>query len=167
VALYLSVYNAYSSLLHAGKTAPAVVATTRMFLACRFVPMKKTLDVSHLTSFAVAPDGDEVTLNMAESEGTTISLRLPFECVTQLVMTLPKIQTQAVRARHRDPTLRVVYPVGPWTMETSDDPTKVILTLITTDGFHASFALPVKEIIDMGETASRALPDISAEASRH
>jgi hypothetical protein len=60
----------------------------------------------------------------------------------------------------------VVYPVGPWALEKTDDPEKVILTLTTTDGFHASFALSAREIIDMGEAAGRALSAM-ATASRH
>jgi hypothetical protein len=129
--------------------------------------MTKTIQASGLTTFEVAPDGEDIALNVVELDGTAASLRMPFACLTQLLMTLPDIQTRALRARHQDPTLRVAYPVGPWTLEASNDPAKFILTLTTEDGFKASFALPTQDIIDMGQTASRTLSDISAAALPH
>ena len=129
--------------------------------------MTKTIQASGLTTFEVAPDGEDIALNVVEADGTAASLRMPFACLIQLLMTLPDIQTRALRARHQDPTLRVVYRVGSWALEASNDPAKSILTLITEDGFKASFALLTEDIIDMGEIASRTLSGISAAPLPH
>ena len=129
--------------------------------------MRTTIAATGLTTFEVAPEGEEITLHMMQSDGSAASLRLPLACLTQLLMTLPEIQAQALRARHGDPNLRIVYPVGPWTLEASNDPAKVILTLSTADGFTTSFALPAQDIVEMSELISKTLHENQTSASPH
>jgi hypothetical protein len=56
-------------------------------------------------------------------------------------MTLPQLTAQALRAKYRDDTLKVVYPVGDWSLQLASDGVHRILTLGTPDGFEVSFAL--------------------------
>jgi hypothetical protein len=54
-------------------------------------------------------------------------------------MTLPRMMTQALWARHGDESLRVLAEVV--RTEGSPDPNSFILTLTTPDGFALSFCL--------------------------
>jgi hypothetical protein len=78
---------------------------------------------------------------MQDEAGQPLSLHMPLECLNRLVMTLPGMVRQAVQQRHRDPTLRVVYPVAQFELELASDYATRILTLATPDGFSASFGL--------------------------
>lgn len=129
--------------------------------------MSNTIETASLTTSEVAIDGSEITLHMTQVDGRSASLRLPFACITQLIMTLPELQAKALRMRYRDPTLRVVYPVGPWTLEASDDPGQLILTLSTADGFKAAFAIAAHEITRIGDAAAQVMGEARADVSSH
>jgi hypothetical protein len=94
-----------------------------------------------LTTFQVGPNGDTFRLNFEKADGAAASLTLPAECLRSLVMTLPRLAAQALRAKFRDDSLRLVYPVGGWTLELATEDKKFILTMRTPDNFEVSFAL--------------------------
>jgi hypothetical protein len=71
--------------------------------------------------------------------------------LTGLIMTLPEIMRQALWKQHRDSSLRLVYPVGEWTVEESECPGALILTLRTPDGFQMSFAVSHDDLRDMAK----------------
>jgi len=48
---------------------------------------------------------------------------------------------QALKARYHDDTLKLVYPMGGWTLQAAAGSSSMILTLTTPDGFRVSFAL--------------------------
>ena len=129
--------------------------------------MKTTIQATALTSFEVAPDGDSITLSIIQTDRTLASVRLPFSCISQLLMTLPEVQVRALRAKHGDPSLRVAYSVGHWALEGTAQEGQVMLTLSTKDGFQASFVLAAKELVQMGNAASKTLGDISIQAVSH
>ncbi len=94
-----------------------------------------------LTTCQVDSAGEAFRLNFESADGQAASLTLPSECLKALLMTLPRLTAQALRAKYRDETLKVVYPVGDWSLHLASDGVHRILTLGTPDGFEVSFAL--------------------------
>ena len=70
----------------------------------------KNFVVQKATTFDVASDGTSFRMNFICRDGGLVSLSLPTECLTELIMTLPRMMRQALRARHHDESLRLVYP---------------------------------------------------------
>ncbi len=91
-----------------------------------------------LTTFDVATDGVRFRLNFTDAQGQHSAVTLPTECLNELLMTLPRIASQARRARYNDSSLRLVFPATEWRVESSGD-RGVILTIGTGGGFEASF----------------------------
>jgi hypothetical protein len=109
-------------------------------IVARFV-VGTEFDIDELTCFESAEDGSSVRLSMKDAVGRPLSVRMPLECLNQLMMTLPGIVRQAVQRRHRDPSLRIVYTLARFQVELADDSETRILTLETPDGFSVSFGL--------------------------
>ena len=97
------------------------------------------LEGRRLTTFTVATDGRSFRLNFTEASGQASAVTLPTECLNQLLMTLPRLASQALRARYRDNSLRMVFPAEEWRLEAGTDD-RVILTIGTSGGFEASFS---------------------------
>jgi hypothetical protein len=83
---------------------------------------------ARLANFSVSPDGSMISINVIDENAE----------------------------RYHDPSLRLVYPLGKWNMETSTEPGKLILTLSTPDGFAVSFAVTPAELKQFASTAKRA-----------
>jgi hypothetical protein len=107
-----------------------------------------------LTTFSVAPDGASVAIGVADEDGSEGTVLLPSDCLKELTMTLPEMMRQALRLRHGDPSLRLVYPAAGWAVEQSNRPGIFILTLRTPDGFDVSFAMTANELRDMAGSAA-------------
>lgn len=101
----------------------------------------KDLVVRKLTTFGIAADGSRCWMNFISGDGDPACLGLPTECLTELLMTLPLMMRQALRARYHDESLRLVYPADDIRIERSSDPETVIVTIATPDGFEVSFGL--------------------------
>jgi hypothetical protein len=102
-----------------------------------------------LTTCQVDSAGDAFRLNFESVDGQPASLTLPSECLRALLMTLPRLTAQALRAKYRDDTLKVVYPVGDWSLQLASDRVHRILTLGTPDGFEVSFALQDEDAVGL------------------
>ncbi len=111
------------------------------------------LFASKLTTFSVAADGATVSIGVADLNGAPAVLVLPAACLQALVMTLPEMANEALRCKSGDTQLRLVFPLADWTLEKVTDSDRLILSLVTTDGFRASFALSVDELARMAGTA--------------
>jgi hypothetical protein len=94
-----------------------------------------------LITYDVASDGSRFRMSFTCSGGKLGSLSLPTECLQALIMTLPRMMRQALRARSGDESLRLVYPADVIRIERSFDPKTYILTLTTPDAFEVSFSL--------------------------
>jgi len=94
-----------------------------------------------LTNFQVDSTGDSFRLNFEAIDGQPASVTLPVECLSSLLMTLPRLLEQALKTKYRDDTLKLVYPTGGWALEAAGGSNQFILTLNTPDGFKVSFAL--------------------------
>ena len=110
--------------------------------------MSDRIVAESLTTFEIAPDGSSFSLHVRDADGRPGALVLPADCLRQLVMTMPRIAAQALRAQYRDDTLRLAYPLKGWKLEASTGG-GVILTMTADDGFDVSFV--------MDETDKRAL----------
>lgn len=107
-----------------------------------------------LVSYEVAVDGSRFRMAFTRPDGGSCTLNLPSECLQALVMTLPRMMAEALRARHKDETLRLVYSAEMVRIEQASDPGKLILTLSTPDGFEVSFALGEPQIQALGTARS-------------
>ncbi len=94
-----------------------------------------------LTTCQVDPTGDSFRIVMEDTDGRPASVVLPTDCLRSLLMTLPNVIEQALKARYRDDTLKVVYPMGGFSLQAAAGSDSRILTMTTPDGFRVSFAL--------------------------
>ena len=115
-----------------------------------------TINSIALTTLAVSPDGTAVAINVIDDGGEPGSLVLSTDALRSLIMSLPRVMQQALQLRYRDPSLRLVYPLGPWRLEASTDPERLLLTLSTTDGFEVTFSVPSDTLGRFAEAAARA-----------
>jgi len=112
-----------------------------------------------LTTFDVAPDGESVSIHVTDDQGRPATLVLPSDCLHALMMTVPEMVRRSLQARFRDPSMRVVYPLGSWNLERSAVPGSVIVTLRTHDGFAVSFGVPAPELFRMAARVATTSPD--------
>jgi hypothetical protein len=112
-----------------------------------------------LTTYQVDPAGDSFRLNVEDVDGRPASVVLPVDCLRSPLMTLPGLIEQALKARYSDDTLKVVYPVGDWSLQAAAGGDRLILTLATPDDFKVSFALTEDDAeslaSSLGDTAQR------------
>jgi hypothetical protein len=112
------------------------------------------LNAASLITCQIAADGNSVRLVFEAADGQTASLILPIHCIQQLLMTLPHAASKAIRARHGDDTLRLVFPLGDWKLEQAAGASELILTLNTPDGFEVAFSMDHTAIAQMSRTAT-------------
>ena len=94
-----------------------------------------------LTTCQVDPTGHSFRIVMEDADGRPASVVLPTDCLRSLLMTLPNVIEQALKARYRDDTLKIVYPMGGFSLQAAAGSDSLILTMTTPDGFKVSFAL--------------------------
>jgi hypothetical protein len=121
--------------------------------------MGAQIDAETLTTFEVSGDGQRLRLHATDGGGEAVSMSLPAECLTQMVMTLPRMALAALRTRHKDNSLRLVYPASDWVIERSDGSSETfIVTLVTPDGFEVSFGFPRRQL----EALEKSIGDATA-----
>jgi hypothetical protein len=98
-------------------------------------------EVLALTECGVASEDCRLNLGFRTTGGGDSTLTVSVEQAGALLMTLPRLIERALRQRHADPSLRYVFPLGDWTLETSPDQGQLILNLRTSDGFAVSFVI--------------------------
>lgn len=94
-----------------------------------------------LLAFDVAVDGSRFRMSFSRPDGSSAALNLPSDCLRAMVMSLPKMMSEVLRAQYKDDSLRLVYPAHMVRVEQAAEPSTLILTLATPDGFEVSFAL--------------------------
>ena len=110
-----------------------------------------------LIAYEVAGDGSWFRMTFNCANGKPGSLSLPTECLHALIMTLPRMMTQALSAQYGDDSLRLVYPAETVRIERSPDPNIFITTLVTPDGFAVSFSLSGQQLRALSESGMNAL----------
>jgi hypothetical protein len=94
-----------------------------------------------LTTCQLDESGHWLRLNFDTEDGAPSALVLPIDCARALLMTLPGMIDRALKTRYRDASMRLVYPMGDWAIETDAKSAQRILTLATPEGFKVAFAL--------------------------
>ena len=109
-----------------------------------------------LIAYEVAGDGSSFRITFNCANGKAGSLSLPTECLHALIMTLPRMMTQALSAQYGDDSLRLVYPAETVRIERSPDPNIFIATLVTPDGFAVSFSFSGQQLRALSESGMNA-----------
>ena len=118
----------------------------------------RPIEGRQLTAWAVLPGGTRIRLDFTSSDGTTHRIVLPFDALTGLLMTLPRMLQTALDARFADGSLRFVQRLGRWVLEQAESDAGLILKLGTRDGFEVAFALNGHDACALG-AALLAAPD--------
>src|SRR5262249_41375444 len=109
-----------------------------------------------LTTWAVLTDGTHVRMDIAGINGEAHRLVLPFDVLSSLLMTLPRMLQTALDARFPDGSLRFVQQLGTWRIEKAAASAGLILRLATPDGFDVAFALNTCDADSLGTALSAA-----------
>jgi hypothetical protein len=105
-----------------------------------------------LITYDVASDGSRFRMSFTCAGGKQGALTSPTECLQALIMTPPRMMKEALRARHGDQSLRLVYPADLIRVERSFDAGIFILTLTTPNAFEVSFSLTGEQMEALRET---------------
>jgi hypothetical protein len=105
--------------------------------------------VASLTTSAVSMDGCYVRLNFDDALGRPGRLTLTSTDVQRLVMTLPQLLSRALQTQHRDASVRAVFPLGRWRIESATASQDFILTMMTPDGFEVAFCLSAPTVVEI------------------
>jgi hypothetical protein len=108
------------------------------------------IDGACLTAWGLLDGGTRVALAFASSDGTARQLSLPFDALSSLLMTLPRILQAALNARFPDGSLRVAQPLAHWKLEQNATTNGLILSLGTADGFEIAFSVAREDVTSLG-----------------
>jgi hypothetical protein len=111
--------------------------------------MSNEIYVASLTTCEVSTDGCYVHLSFENELGRPAQLRLTSTGAQKLVMTLPQLLSRALQAQHGDDSVRAVFPLSRWRIETAAGSRDYILTMMTSDGFEVAFSLSAPAIAKM------------------
>jgi hypothetical protein len=117
----------------------------------------------HFTTCRVGADGEEILLGFADAAGKPLELLMPTDQLALLAMTLPSLLDEALQIQFLDNSLRYSYPLGEWRLELSSAKDRILLTLITVDGFSVCFSLGRIEQMMLGKALSEP-PDPTSQA---
>ena len=121
------------------------------------------IEASSLTNCAVVKGGDSISLGLVDESGGTVELKVSLSDACALAMTLPKLLKKSLKEKYQDPSLRYVFPLDGWQVETASDGSQLIMTLTTDGGFEVSFATTTETCRSLGsalhEGADYRMPD--------
>lgn len=115
-----------------------------------------TITVKEMTTYDISDDGSTVTLSLVDDAGNPTSLRFKIPDLGNLSVTLPSLIEAALQRRLRNASFRYAYPIGSWSVEQAADPTSLIVTLRTADGFGVSFCMPRGNAAKLGRSLTEA-----------
>ena len=125
----------------------------------------RPIEGEHLTSWAILAGGTHVRMDFLATDGAQYQIVLPFDTLTGLLMTLPRMLQTALDARFSDGSLRFVQQLGAWQIEQAEANAGLILRLGTRDGFEVAFSLNNRDADSLG-AALVAAPDIDQSKTR-
>ncbi len=114
--------------------------------------MPREIKADAVTTYEVTPDGMWFSLKFKQGSGEPGSITLPTECLKQLIMTMPCIAAEALRKQYGDNNMRLVYPLGDWSLSATENDAHLILTLGTPDGFQIAFAIEARDVLQITST---------------
>jgi hypothetical protein len=119
----------------------------------------KPIEGVQLTAWAVLAGGTHVRMEFVGADGSPHQIVLPFDTLSSLLMTLPRMLQTALDTQFADGSLRFVQPIGSWRIEQAEADLGLILRLGTRDGFEVAFALNGRDAGSLG-AALQAAPDM-------
>ena len=119
----------------------------------------RLIEGRQLTGWVVLPGGTRIRLDFTSKDGTTHRIVLPFDALTGLLMTLPRMLQTALDTRFADGSLRFVQRLGRWALEQAESDAGLILKLGTRDGFEVAFALDGHDACALGTALLAASSD--------
>jgi hypothetical protein len=117
----------------------------------------------NFTTCRVAADGDEISLGFADVSGKLLEFRMPTDQLALLAMTLPSLLDEALQLQFLDKSLRYSYPLAEWRLECSSVKDRILMTLVTVDGFSVCFSLGKIERMMLGKALAEP-PDPTSQA---
>lgn len=105
-----------------------------------------------LTTWSVTPDGEHVRLGLVNDGGQPCAVLLPIAVLSGLMMTIPRMLQDALRAKFSDSSLRMIHELGDWRVERAAGADASILSLATPDGFEVAFAVATPQADRLGKT---------------
>jgi len=115
--------------------------------------MTDILEIAKLDACEVSGDGASIKLSVTDGQGRPLDLQVTAEQAGSLAMTLPRLVDAALKARYRDPSLRLVYPLTDYNLEGAVGSENLILSLKTHDGFEVSFSVEPEALKRLGQLA--------------
>lgn len=112
--------------------------------------MDSAVTVNGLTRFEMSGSGDFIKLIGEGPGGSLVSLNFKTDCLSGLLVTLPKLLAGAEQRRRNDPSARLVFRLSQHQIELSTDRHTRILTFTTEDGFSVSFGLTGAQCREIG-----------------
>jgi|JRYL01.1.fsa_nt_gb citrate lyase gamma subunit len=125
------------------------------------------VDVRALTTYSIDEDGESVVLRLLDETGVERSLRFKIDDLGNLLMTLPGLIEAALQRRHGDAAFRFAYPIGSWSVEEAAEPSSLIVTLRTRDGFGVSFSMGQGHAKQLGRSIAAGVLGPRREAVTH
>lgn len=119
-----------------------------------------------LAGWCVLPGGMQVRLDLEAGDGEIRAIVLPFDALTSLLLTLPRMLQTALDERFADGSLRIVQNLGNWRLERAEGEGGLILRLGTRDGFEVAFALNLRDADALGAALIDAPDDIIEPGTR-
>jgi hypothetical protein len=104
------------------------------------------IDVGSLGTCQISSDGHWIRLNLRDTRGNPVPLNLTLSSVQQLLMRLPRLLSRAFQAQYADASMRAVFPLSDWRLETGARSENFILTMTTPDGFEVSFSIGARAL---------------------
>jgi hypothetical protein len=108
-----------------------------------------------LTTCGVLQDGAGIRLDFIDPAGNPVSICLPTEQAEAIVMTLPRLLTEALKCQTGDEEARYVFPLGGWSLEQGRGQDNLMITLSTVDGFQVMFSLSLDACSALGRVLQR------------
>jgi hypothetical protein len=124
----------------------------------------RQVEIAQPTYAWVRPCGRVAELGFRDKAGALITLALPHQVLSMLLMTLPQLIETSLRQRTGDASMRHVYPVGSWHVEAAANGAALLLGLTTPDGFAVSFRLPCEDAQRLGEVLCDCAPPPAPDA---
>jgi hypothetical protein len=126
----------------------------------------RTITSGRLTTCGVIKEGQAVRLDFLDSQGNPHSVEFPVEQVHSIIMTLPRMLSEALQRRTQDQTSRCVFSLGRWTIESAHNGSLVV-TLSTVDGFEVSFGIPFDTCVALGSVLRHEGRSATAQSTTH
>jgi hypothetical protein len=111
-----------------------------------------SIDAAGLSDVKLDANGAYFELLGRTRAGDPWSVNLPCEVLQNLILTLPTVAVNALRRKHHDESLRIVYPANSVDIELATDHRTFIVTLRTDDDFHVCFGLSEAQCESIGDS---------------